>query len=86
MKERIKLVECARSPGLQYWGPGNTIYKECSCGLVFSFDTPGVKTHWVKYEVWARRPRGQQWDEFYLNCRATVERAREKYIVPDWTS
>jgi len=30
MKERIKLVECARSPGLQYWGPGNTIYKECS--------------------------------------------------------
>lgn len=80
-KQTLKFVECKTTPGIQIWGYGSTIYHKCLCGKELSYDTPGVETHWIKYEIAIPHRLRANFEEL----TAKIAASRETYQVSDWT-
>lgn len=87
-KKLIKFVECKIAPSLRVWNAGSTLFYRCSCGQEVSFDTPGVETHWDKYEIQTQTPRTKDyfvWYAWLTEVQEKVAANKKLYRVTDWS-
>jgi len=88
MKKLIKFVECKTTPGLQLWITGSAFYYKCACGQELSYNTPNVKTHWDKYEIWEVEPKAKDfnvWCEWLKTIKEKIVANKGAYYVNDWS-